>query len=196
MLCHGCCLGYHRKCLPSNLEKLNNRFFLCPTHNKKVLSSIPNVNNIETPQVAREETGLGKFSFKLSGNANGFKINLGEKAVIKNGKSRIKNLKTSMTQQDLIELYSLFGLEYQKKVDFQQYQGPWCRYCGARYSPQFHDSLLGANTFCDRHHRALEKGKIDIRKLKNRKDPLKPGENKEVSYMKKVKKERSKKKLI
>ena len=184
-------MGYHKKCLPSSLTRLNNRYFLCPTHNTgKVLASIPHVSNTDLGSV-NKDSSLGKFSFKLSGNANGFNIKIGDVSGNKNGK---KKSKAKMSVPELKELYSSFGLEYIKNVDYLHYQGSWCRFCGARYSLKFHDSLLGSNTFCDKHFKDLENGKIDIRKLKNRKDPFKPGDNKEVSYMKKIRKDRAKKK--
>ena len=82
-----------------------------------------------------------------------------------------------MTQEKLVALYASFGLEYLPKVDYENYQNEWCRYCGARYSPQFHDTLLGSKTLCDKHFKAMEKGKLEIGKLRGLREPLKLSEN-------------------
>jgi hypothetical protein len=152
------------------------------------------VGNINSEAVAQEEpTHIGKFSIKLSNNS--FNMVYNNPAKPKKEKSRTKKPKQEMSPESLKDLFKMFDLEYLPEVDYENYQQPWCRFCGARYSSEFHDTLLGSKTLCDRHFKAMEKGKLEILKLRGLKAPLKPAENKEVNYMKKVIKDRKKKKL-
>ena len=92
-----------------------------------------------------------------------------------------------MSLAEKTKLFANFGLEYSdpSEFDYEKFTGNWCRFCGARYSPQFFDSLLGSNTFCEKHFKDLENGNIEIRKMRGRKGPLKPGAYREITYMKK-----------
>lgn len=196
-LCLECSVGYHRKCLPNSIEKVNNRYFLCANHqSKEILINLPVMDTPEEPEPAKEILPQSnKISLILNGDSSKFNIKIGTQMQSTNGKSKSKKVKPEMSAKELQELYSSFGLDYLAHVDYENYEGNWCRFCGARYSPKFHDSILGQSTFCDKHHRIKERGKINISKLRGLKNPLKPNENKEVSYMKKRKRELAKLKI-
>lgn len=194
-LCLKCSIGYHRKCLPGSIEKLNNRFFLCPEHQSKPVQLTLPVNEAprQQPEPVKEPVAQSsKISLIMNGDEYKINIKIGTQAKNKNGKRRPKKSKPEMSPRELQELYSSFGLEYLPHVDYENFEGNWCRFCGARFSLKFHDSILGPSTFCDKHHRALERGKINISKLRGLRVPLKPNENKEISYMKKRRRELAK----
>ena len=41
----------------------------------------------------------------------------------------------------------------------------WCRYCGARGSSAFYDSMWGPNTLCHQHHSQWNLGKLDLTEM-------------------------------
>lgn len=69
-------------------------------------------------------------------------------------------------------------------LSYADYTGDWCRFCGARYSEKFHNTLLGENTLCQKHFEAFETGDLKLGKMLNALEPIKPSANREIIELK------------
>lgn len=163
IICIECPRGYHKKCLRKTHSKLNNKFFICNEHPLK--QSLICINE----------------------NSNKITLKLNPAAQMKSKRSQTK--KRSLSISEKTDLFAKFNLFFEEDFEYCNYNGKWCRFCGARYSVQFHDTILGSNTLCDKHFQQAQTDKIQLQKLRGLQDPFKISENREVANMKKFLKE-------
>lgn len=91
-----------------------------------------------------------------------------------------------MNETEKQNLYQLFGLKYSPMDQFNYSQCKnWCRYCGARYSPIFYNSVLGESSLCEVHYKEWNNNNLNLSKLMKSDTPYKPDEKYEIQLMKK-----------
>lgn len=93
-------------------------------------------------------------------------------------------MKKSRRREELLS-YEHFQVEEPSKINYETFEGPWCKYCGARYSRKFYESKFGPDTLCDIHYKIMRKQQLKLPD-ETPKVPLQPEKNTELLFLNKI----------
>ena len=65
--------------------------------------------------------------------------------------------KSKKKKSKILLSYDYFKIPTLDNFNYTKYDQPWCRYCGARYSYRFHESIYGKKTLCNKHYKQKRK---------------------------------------